>query len=462
MSFLLTVLITLFTFSAQAAITLTGDVDNDFTNENCLEDEGGQDVGIPAGVAGTGFDIEKVCFYYDGNTDELHIGVTTINAVIFGDADGDGDPAASSTAGIIDNANLGTGESFVIALDLDGDSTDLGFDSTTVDMLVGVENSGTYADIGAYNVSSKYDPANNPDLGFGGTLLLNASLFGTPSTTIRDLEFTLADFSTVDANGVNEIINKVAIQVFTGSSVAAGIGDDYLPQIGESTTHALFDFDEDGLEDWEELDNEGTDPNDADSDDDGLDDGTEINGRNPTDPNNPDTDGDGCNDGVEDANQNGKHEAELDEADPNNPDTDGDGLGDCIELTGDNPTNPANSDTDGDGLIDGDEDKNGNGKFEPDLEETDPNKPDTDFGGVNDGDEVENGFDPLDPTDDDAASEQIVAINGYDQVQGGGLGCSLTQSDTNSPSNGVWFLIGIGLLSIVNMRSKVVKSLNVG
>ncbi len=48
-------------------------------------------------------------------------------------------------------------------------------------------------------------------------------------------------------------------------------------------------------------------------------------------------------------------------------------------------TDPLNEDTDGDGLLDSDEDKNGNGKWEPELGETDPNKADTDGDGLDDG-----------------------------------------------------------------------------
>lgn len=438
-----------------ASITLTGDVAGDFTNENCLEDEGGQDVGLPSGVAATGWDIDRVCFYYDGSTDDLHVGVMTINNAIFGDADGDGDPGASSTSGIVDQADLGSGESFVISLDLDGDSRDSDFDVNTVDLLVGVANGDDINDLGAYNVANSYDPLNNPSLGFGGTSQAAVTLFAHPSVSVRDLEFTIHDFKQISVNGVSEIINNVELQVFAGSTVDAGIGDDYLPDIETSVTHNLFDFDEDGLEDWDELDNQGTDPADSDTDDDGITDGTEVNGDNPTNPNDADTDDDACNDGFEDGNQNGAFEPDLGETDPNTADTDGDGLDDCTELTCVAPTDPNDADTDDDGLLDGAEDANGNCIHEPGLGETDPNNPDTDGGGVNDGDEVDFGFDPNDPSDDDAAAGEIAA-SVVNRVQGGGINCSLSLAVAGRGSlvAGLLliFMVGMGLLIGIKIR----------
>ncbi len=416
----------IFSTTARAAITLTGDVDADFTNENCLADDGGDgDVGVPAGVAATGWNIERVCFYYDGNgTDDLYVGVTTVNNVIFGDADGDGDPGASSSANVpIDRANLGSGESFVISLDLDGDSRAATFDVDTVDLLLGDSSSGSTATLGAYNVDNSYDPINNPGLGFGGTSQADVDLFSSPSVTIRDLEFVVHSFKDISVNGVNEIINDVELQVFAGSSVDGGVGDDFLPTTETSVTHAIFDFDDDGLEDWDEIDNEGTDPNDTDTDDDEITDGTEVDGENPTNPNDADTDDDTCNDGVEDSNQNGAFEPTLGESDPNIVDTDEDGLDDCAELTCPTPTDPNDPDTDGDGLLDGEEDVDGDCVHDVGDGETLPNDRDTDNGGVEDGDEVDGGFDPNDPSDDADAATQIAAA--ANQVQGGGFGCSL-------------------------------------
>lgn len=433
---------------AQAAITLTGDVDADFTNANCLSDEGGEDVGIPSSVSATGWDIDKVCFYYDGNTDDLYIGVTTINNVIFGDADGDGDPSSSSASCCTDRASLGSGESFVLSMDLDGDSRDSDFDVDTVDLLVGISNSGSISNLGAYNVSNSYDPLNNPGLGFGGTSEASVDLFANPSASVPDLEFIIQDFKQIQVHGVNDIINEVELQVFAGSTVDAGIGDDYLPNSSTSVTHPIFDYDEDGLEDWDELDNQSTDPTNSDSDGDELLDGTEVEGSNPTDPNNPDTDADTCNDGVEDSNHNGAFEPALGESNPNVADTDSDEIDDCTELTGANPTDPNNSDSDSDTCSDGTEDANHNGTFEPDLGESNPNIADTDGGGVNDCDELNNGFDPNDPNDDQQAASQIAAALGFNQVQGGGVSCSLNSASTAEFASSQQVVLIAGLFSL--------------
>ncbi|MCL2012994.1 MAG: hypothetical protein FWG75_09440 [Cystobacterineae bacterium] len=93
--------------------------------------------------------------------------------------------------------------------------------------------------------------------------------------------------------------------------------------------------------------------------------------------------------------------------DPRNRDTDGDGVWDGIEvgryasvdplcenyfppnlLPPTHRTDPLRKDTDCDGLADGEEDKNKNGRFEPELEETDPTQVDSDGDGIWDGIEL--------------------------------------------------------------------------
>lgn len=448
-------------FPTFAAMTLTGDVDVDFATENCLEDEGGQDVGLPSGVVGSGFDIDKVCFFYDGSADDLYVGVSTVNDIIFGDADGNGDAGSSAMSGILDRANLGAGESFVISFDLDGDSQHTGFDANTVDVLIGISNPGSLNTLGAYDVAADYDPLVNPALGFGDTLLADVTLFATPGISVRDLEFVVHDFKAI----TEDSSNTVFLQIFAGSTVDAGIGEDYVPDIETSITHPVFDFDEDGLEDWQEVDEYGTDPTDGDSDEDGISDGTEVNEENPTDPLDNDSDDDSCADGTEDTNQNGVFEPERGETNPNDADTDDDGLSDCVELTGGNPTDPNDRDTDDDGLLDGEEDVNHNGVFEPELGETDPNVADTDGGGVADGPEVIVGTDPNDPSDDGAAAEQI-AVGLLNQVQGGGFGCSLAGDSRfkiqNSKSNFESFLVLLfsGIFLLVLARRSLFNSRN--
>jgi len=72
------------------------------------------------------------------------------------------------------------------------------------------------------------------------------------------------------------------------------------------------------------------------------------------------------------------------EADTSPIDTDKDGLSDSLEATG--CTNPKDADTDDDGIPDGMEDRNHNGRVDPD--ETDPCNCDTDGDGIQDGTEI--------------------------------------------------------------------------
>jgi PKD repeat protein len=112
------------------------------------------------------------------------------------------------------------------------------------------------------------------------------------------------------------------------------------------------DFDDDGVNDDDDMD----DDNDGIHDDD-----------------DPDDDNDGVND--DDEYENG--------TDPRDDDCDDDGMNDGKER--DNGTDPLDHDSDDDGLDDGDEDDRG----------TDPNDWDTDDDGSSDGDEVMFGTDPL-------------------------------------------------------------------
>ncbi len=109
----------------------------------------------------------------------------------------------------------------------------------------------------------------------------------------------------------------------------------------------IFDCDNDGLTDFDEVMLHGTNPFMPDTDSDGVSDADELS--NGTDPLNPDSDYDGLNDGDE-----AEHETN-----PLNPDTDGDGLLDGWEVqNGTDPLddgttdeeNGPNGDPDGDGF----------------------------------------------------------------------------------------------------------------
>ena len=197
-----------------------------------------------------------------------------------------------------------------------------------------------------------------------------------------------------------------------------------------------IDTDGDGLTDYDEVTNTGTDPNNPDTDGDGYGDGDEVtfgsDPLNPCDPNpsNPVCDQDG--DGLTNAEEGSAG------TNPTNPDTDGDGVLDGEEVDGTDdpstpyvvtgtsdpldPCDPINTspacDTDGDGLNNGDEATNG----------TDPNNPDTDGDGYNDGYEVDNSSDPLDPCDPNTMS---VACD----VDGDGLTNGDEATNGTNPNN---------------------------
>ncbi|MGM0546337.1 MAG: OmpA family protein [Bacteroidota bacterium] len=153
---------------------------------------------------------------------------------------------------------------------------------------------------------------------------------------------------------------------------------EYLESLDEETLRSL-DTDDDGLNDWEEMNEYDTDPLSADSDDDGLTDAEEVNEYD-TDPNEADTDGDGLEDG---------EEVNSYETDPLEEDTDGDGLTDGEEINEYN-TDPLSADSDDDGLTDAEE-VNDYG--------TDPNNADSDGDGFTDGQEIDMDTDPTDGDD---------------------------------------------------------------
>ena len=151
-----------------------------------------------------------------------------------------------------------------------------------------------------------------------------------------------------------------------------------------SHTRAEIDSDEDGLNDDEEI-FFGTDPDDRDSDDDGVLDGHEgldsskgrqhiINDPDQDGRNNAmdaDSDDDGVLDGTECGLTYDDVYGDINYSDHNQ----GNFVPDADPTT---TTDMTNWDTDGDTWSDGDEDRNANGKYEPEQDEKDPNYKDYD------------------------------------------------------------------------------------
>lgn len=153
---------------------------------------------------------------------------------------------------------------------------------------------------------------------------------------------------------------------------------EYLQSLDEEQLRGM-DSDGDGISDWEEMNETGTDPLSADSDGDGVTDSAEIN-EHGTDPNAADSDGDGLNDSEEINSYN---------TDPNEADSDGDGLNDGEEVN-EYRTDPNAADSDQDGLND----------YEEVMEyDSDPNNADSDGDGFTDSQELEMGTDLNDSSD---------------------------------------------------------------
>ena len=160
--------------------------------------------------------------------------------------------------------------------------------------------------------------------------------------------------------------------------------------IGATFEPDTNDDDNDGLTNYQEIVEYGTDPTKPDTDGDGAKDSVDAFPRNPTewldtdhdgigDNADPDDDGDGLSDVAE---------INIYHTDPKRADSDGDGISDPDELQVYH-TNPMDADTDHDGLNDSAELAHG----------TNPNVADTDGDGFLDGYEVLTGKSPLDPLD---------------------------------------------------------------
>ncbi len=248
--------------------------------------------------------------------------------------------------------------------------------------------------------------------------------------------------------------------------------------IGKDTDPRKADTDGDGLTDKQELANAqqidqanfkvlisdpaiwgeggipaGSNPNAKDSDGDGLMDNQEYNGSVITyydsNPCMPDSDGDIKLDSAEqfgcqlnpDNNCLGSDVKDS----GSGLDSDGDGEPDDAEAKlGTDPLPPNGYDTDKDGVKDGDEDRNHNGTYEPNLGETDAKNPDTDGDGLSDGMEMTYGTDPTNIDSDgdcipdgpmtivDRSTGQQIQSSGED-VNGNGHYDEGSETNANSP-----------------------------
>ena len=166
---------------------------------------------------------------------------------------------------------------------------------------------------------------------------------------------------------------------------------------------AEADYDNDGLENIQEI-KQLTNLYDNDTDDDGIPDGWEtVHGLNPFNPDDKtgDPDGDGLS----------NYEEYLHNTDPMKRDTDGDGMPDGWEIN--NQLDPLNK-TDANGDPDHDDLSN----IEEYMSGTNPNKSDTDNDGLTDGYEVHNNLNPLrKDTDNDCMPDGWEVEYGLDPLR---------------------------------------------
>ncbi|CAN5621028.1 hypothetical protein BH10CHL1_BH10CHL1_40930 [soil metagenome] len=221
-----------------AAPIFTGNAATDFTSPGVIKINDLQgDVGMPLPdfPVGTrsGWDMRSVYLEYDQATDTMYVGIDCI--VICGDADNDGDPnttgpilgkpVSQGGLGGKDVADFGIGESFGLIIDTNNDFTGT---VGAFDVVIGVKNSDNLANLGAYvytgNVGGQLR-----DTGWDAKLPNAVTLFAPPSATTPDLEFSIANFSTLPGFPAGQPIQAYKLQMAMGSIVDDGIGEDYAP-----------------------------------------------------------------------------------------------------------------------------------------------------------------------------------------------------------------------------------------
>ncbi|MCB0086662.1 MAG: hypothetical protein KDE54_02020, partial [Caldilineaceae bacterium] len=223
--------LSLFSQNGFAEPTFTGDAAADFTGPDVVTIEDlTNDVGIPAPDfppgSMTGWDMRAIYLEYDPATDTMYVGVDCV--VICGDADNDGDPnttgpilgqpASEGGLGGTDVADWGSGESFGLIFDTNDDGT--------FEVVVGIKNSDDISTFGAYNYSGRAGTQLR-NSGWGAALPNAVSLYAPTSVDAPDLEFSIADFSTLPGFTAGNTALSYQVHAGMGSAVDDGIGEDF-------------------------------------------------------------------------------------------------------------------------------------------------------------------------------------------------------------------------------------------
>jgi hypothetical protein len=172
-------------------------------------DPGGNELVVPGNTPpGSGWDIKDLRITYDPGTDILYVGVNSYNIV--GDADGDGNEAAATYGGGVDNPGLGGTESVSVYFDLDQDGS--------WDVIAGVPSNNN---ISGFSVSVY---GASPIL-FGAPLPTHTgTVYYSPSVAAPDFEFTILDFDGLPNQGGE--LGAFDVGAFMGSLEDGAIGED--------------------------------------------------------------------------------------------------------------------------------------------------------------------------------------------------------------------------------------------
>ena len=225
----------------------TGRADLDFAIPGAValldaDDHGvvGRDVGMPLQAPpGTisGWDMARGWIYFEPSLDRLYVGLQTFG--IGGDADGDGDPDATSPwldgIGGMDGAMFETTESFALMIDVGGDGT--------FDVIAGVP---AMDDLSGYTVALFDGSAFSPAFAFGADLPLHVGwVHAAPSADQPHIEFVIEGISLLP--GFDDGVGLFGIQAYMGSLIDGGIGEDFIPNTVDMSLDVCLDSDGDGF-----------------------------------------------------------------------------------------------------------------------------------------------------------------------------------------------------------------------
>ncbi|MGA9350609.1 MAG: SdrD B-like domain-containing protein, partial [Anaerolineae bacterium] len=235
---LIVALTALMVSAASARPIFTGRAPADFTEADFVFTDPVPDVGVPTSgdnpyPLGTisGWDVAAIYFDYDSSADVMYVGIDCHG--ICGDADGNGDPGSTSSIlglrGGTDYPDLAQSESFALAIDTNNDFEEIPDDpyySGDFEVVVGVGDGYDINDFGTYNYTGS---PSAPQSSFGTPLPNTTTLGANPSDSAPDIEFSIADFSTLPGFDFTPgEAFEFQVLLYAGSGQDDNIGEDYV------------------------------------------------------------------------------------------------------------------------------------------------------------------------------------------------------------------------------------------